>query len=397
MPSTVLHAVPIRAPARLRAIRPAWEELLARSSNREPTSHPAWVLPWWTVFGEQGGRQLASLEIRDGERLVGLVPLVLRPSRHRRVLPFRRLELLATGEAEADESCSDYVGVIAEAGREDEVAKAFVSALARGELGPWDELVGSSMNGASPMPAALARALEAEGMSVSLEQTGVCPYVELPKTWDAYLAALKGNKRSQLKRALRAFEAWAGGPPVIERVSRPEDLEDARATLVRLHAERWQSDGVFGSRHFRAFHDQATRDLLAAGMLDLGAMRVRGEPIAAFYNLRCDGKSQFYQGGRKVDVPDDVRVGVTMHAYLIRGAIEQGLREYDFLAGDSQYKMSLATATRPLVTLRAARPGARESLRTATERAIVLGRAIRESARARRAAVTAKLRAARQA
>ena len=121
-------------------------------------------------------------------------------------------------------------------------------------------------------------------------------------------------------------------------------------------------------------------------------MRVRGEPIAAFYNLRWNGKSYFYQSGRKLDVPDDVRVGVTMHAYLIRAAIEAGLREYDFLAGDSQYKMSLATATRPLVELRAVRPSAVEKLRVATELAIVTAKSARASLQAQRDKLAARVR-----
>jgi pimeloyl-ACP methyl ester carboxylesterase len=59
-----------------------------------------------------------------------------------------------------------------------------------------------------------------------------------------------------------------------------------------------------------------------------------------------------------------------MHAYLIRDAIERRMVEYDFLAGESQYKMSLATATRPLVNLRAVSSGSLEPLRTGTERAV---------------------------
>jgi CelD/BcsL family acetyltransferase involved in cellulose biosynthesis len=389
----MLSPVLIRDPARLRELRAEWEALLARSSNDEPVVHPAWVLPWWDVFGPDGGRALRTLALYDDGRLVGLAPLLSRPHRYRRAIPFRRLEVLASGEDEADETCSDYLGVVAEKGREPDVARALAAALARGEVGKWDELVVPSMNGESPFPALFAQALAAEGMLVSLESSGVCPYVALPTTWDAYLAALKGNKRSQLKKSLRAFEAWAGGPPSIDRVTEIGQLERAKGTLVALHRERWGSDGVFGSARFRSFHDRAMRELLAAGALDLGSISVRGQPIVSFYNLRWNGKSYFYQGGRKLDVPDDVRVGVTMHAYLIRSAIEAGLREYDFLAGDSQYKMSLATATRPLVTLRAARPSAVEALRKASDRGVASARRVRELVRARRGEIEGKVRA----
>src|SRR4029079_3424381 len=100
-------------------------------------------------------------------------------------------------------------------------------------------------------------------------------------------------------------------------------------------------------------------------------------------NFRWNGKLSFYQSGRKLDIPDEVRVGVTMHAYLIRSAIEAGVREYDFLAGASQYKMSLALATRPLVQLRAVRPSLKETARRASDRAYDKYRQLRDKARKR--------------
>jgi CelD/BcsL family acetyltransferase involved in cellulose biosynthesis len=121
--------------------------------------------------------------------------------------------------------------------------------------------------------------------------------------------------------------------------------------------------------------------LLEAGALDLGWLEVRGEPVAAFYNFRWKGKLSFYQSGRRLDVPEDVRVGVAMHAYLLRGAIADGLREYDFLAGASQYKQTFALAERPLVRLRVARSSWLERARRAGERGLDQARRLRERAR----------------
>ena len=379
----MLTAVLIREPADLRSLRPAWEELVARSDGGDVTLDPSWMLSWWDVFGSEGGRELRTLAFYDGERLVGLAPLLSRPHRYRRAIPFRRLEMLGSGELEADETCGDYLGPIAEKGREADVASAFAEALASNVVGPWDELVITAMNGEAALPKLLSAALEARRVGVALEERTVAPYVALPKTFDAYLASLKQNKRAQLRKSLRAFEAWAGGPPVLVRVKNASELAEGKRVLMALHRERWGGDGVFGSAKFRAFHDRLMPDLLAKGALDLGWMSVRDEPVAAFYNFRWNGKLSFYQSGRKLDIPDEVRVGVTMHAYLIQSAIADGLREYDFLAGASQYKMSLALATRPLVELRAVRPSLRETARLAGDRAAHELRGLREKARQR--------------
>jgi CelD/BcsL family acetyltransferase involved in cellulose biosynthesis len=289
--------------------------------------------------------------------------------------------MLGSGEKEADETCGDYLGPIAEKGREADVASAFADALVSNVAGAWDELVLTPMNGDSVLPSLLCEALRSRQVRVALEERSTAPYVPLPKTFDAYLASLKQNKRGQLRKALRAFESWAGGPPVLVRVKSASELAEAKRVLVALHRERWGGDGVFGSAKFRAFHDRVMPELLARGALDLGWMSVRDEPVAAFYNFRLNGKLSFYQSGRKLDIPDEVRVGVTMHAYLIQSAIEDGMREYDFLAGASQYKMSLALATRPLVELRAARDSLRETARLAGDRAAGELRGLREKAR----------------
>lgn len=373
----------ISDPVRLSALRPAWEELLARSSDNELALHPTWLLPWWEVFGTRDRRSLRTLAFSDGGRLVGLAPLLGRRHVYRPGIPFRRLEMLGTGEDTADETCGDYLGVLAEQGREDEVATAFAQSLVSDVGGRWDELVLSSMNGQSPMPAALRRACEACGLGTELEEWSSSAYVPLPKTWDEYLGALKQSKRSQLRKALRAFESWAGGEPRIVRVRSRDEIAEGRRVLMALHSQRWASDGVFASHRFRAFHDRLMPELLDANALDLGWMSVRGEPVAAFYNFRWNGRVLFYQTGRRLDIPDEVRVGVTMHAYLIRAAIEEGLKEYDFMAGVSQYKMSLALATRPLVKLRVVKPSLLESARKASVRGIASAKKAREWARTR--------------
>jgi CelD/BcsL family acetyltransferase involved in cellulose biosynthesis len=115
--------------------------------------------------------------------------------------------------------------------------------------------------------------------------------------------------------------------------------------------------------------------------LDLLWLVVRGEPIAASYNIVFGNKVYFYQSGRRMDVPKTVRPGIAMHALAIQRSIEHGRREYDFLQGASRYKRDLAHASRALVTLRAVAPHLRaravETARMMAERAIARVRARR--------------------
>ncbi len=366
--------------AALEALTPEWEALLARSRHSEPTLSPTWMLSWWRVFGGEGNRALRALAVREGGKLVGLAPLLLRPASYPPGIPFRRLELLASGEDESDETCSDYIGILAAAEHEAAVADALAEAVIECELGSWDELVLPAMNAEGAIPSLLADAFRRHGIAVELSDPAPSPYVALPKTWDEYLERLPSRRRYMVRKSLRDFEAWAGAPPSLVRARTSEELARAQDALYALHRERWSREGkvgVFDSPRFRAFHELVMPELMAKDALWVGTIEAHGEPIAAFYNLVWGGKARFYQSGRKVDLPRQLRPGIVMHACLIRAAIEAGLTEYDFLGGTSRYKTELATAQRPLVTLRAAPASLVETARRTTERAIGQARRIR--------------------
>lgn len=367
-------------PAALERLAPAWSELLARSGSNEPMLSPPWLLTWWRTFGPLGGRRLRAAAFYGEGRLVGLLPLLLRRWWYTPGIPFRRLESLGSGEDEADEVCSEYLSLIAERGADEAVASALATALASGALGGWDELVLQAMNGESAMPELLARALRREALCVEVTPAGLAHYIPLPATFDGYLQQLPSSHRYFINRSLRDFERWASGTAELKAASTLEELASARAVLMALHEERWSADGrpgAFASARFEAFHASLMPELLAAGALELLTLTVRGEPIAALYNIVWNGKVYFYQSGRKLQVPRGVRPGVVAHALAIRRAIERGRREYDLLGGTRRYKLQLALATRPIVQLRAARSELLEAARALVERGVDRARRLR--------------------
>jgi len=373
-------------PADLGRLTPRWRALLARSAHAQPVMTPMWQCAWWNVFGDAERRTPWILTVEDGEALVGMLLLTWRAATHRAGIPVRRLELLGTGEKEADEICSDYGGAIAARGREQEVAAALAATLRHASPNPWDEMRMPSMSAEDPLVPELVTALARNGIVTSIVTSGECPYIPLPRTWDAYLHALGSSRRYAVTRSLRELDKWAGpGGWELRRARTAGELTEGVRVLSELHAERWTSagkSGVFSSERFRRFHEIVMPKLLAGAdgaSLDLSWLVVRGEPIAAAYNVVHGGRLQFYQSGRRIEVPKNVRPGIAMHALAIRTSIDAGLHEYDFLGGASRYKRDLALEARNLVTLRAIAPGLRaravEAARALTERAVARLRA----------------------
>ncbi|MEO6420924.1 MAG: GNAT family N-acetyltransferase [Polyangiaceae bacterium] len=376
--------------AALDALVPAWRELLGRAENPVTAITPLWLGAWWRTFGTVDKRALRALSFWDGERLIGFAPLLARFTRHRGVIPFRRIELVGTGEDEANEICSDYAGVVVEAGSEARVAEALAGALEGPAFATWDELVFDMMDGRSKFPEAFRKALTATGAQVALEQCGGCPYVPLPATFEAYLKKLDTRSRYLVNRALRELDKWAGEDGWrLHRASTVEELATGKRALVDLHREQWAKrgkGGAFAGERFRQFHDEVMLELLRGvdGSLDLLWLTVRDRPVAALYNIVHANVVSLYQSGRTDDVPNGLRIGTAMNALAIRDAIEKGRFEYDFLNGNVQYKRQLSFGDcRPLVTLRAisssARARALEATRKTADALIARARVVRDA------------------
>lgn len=242
------------------------------------------------------------------------------------------------------------------------------------------------MDGEGPMPGLLTAALAGAGLAAECAQTDVATYATLPATWEAYLQALPKKKRYGIVRALRDFDEWAAGAAQLRRATTRPELEEGQRVLAALHNERWGAAGrrgAFRKPRFAAFHAAVLPQLLDVGALELLWLTVRGEPVAAMYNLVWNNKVYFYQCGRKPDAPAGQRLGIVMLAYALRGAVEAGRREFDALGDPSLYKSQVLTATRPLVQVRAVRRTPREWLRRAAGRGIDAARGLRNALRAR--------------
>ena len=174
----------------LRRLELTWRAILEDSSANEPTLSPEWVLTWWEVYGGDRGRRLRCLRMDEGGEPIGLALFSMRTHWYAPAIPFRRLEMLGSGEREVDSVCSDYLNLIARRGHEAEVARRFAEALARGEMGGWDEVVIPLMDGDSVLPHLLrGEALRAVGMLPARRQrerrTSRCPLPGKPilKPW----------------------------------------------------------------------------------------------------------------------------------------------------------------------------------------------------------------------
>jgi CelD/BcsL family acetyltransferase involved in cellulose biosynthesis len=324
-----------------------WSELAASCPERSFFLSPEWIESWLEVFGPVTE---PSLLVFRGDRANSrdAVGICLLGSRRERCgpIPVRRAYLNTAGEDEADEACAEYNATLSRKGWELPVAAALWAHL---KLLSWDEFEARGMMAGDSLEALIAARPE----RVTVRRRNVHSYFvdlrKLDRSPESYLKALSRNTREQVRRSLRLLEQEG---PLAVRVA--SDLAEAMGILeelARLHQARWEArgrSGVFASPRFRDFHRRLIERAFPQGTVHLLQVRAGEQSFAALYNFVLDGKVYFYQSGVRSGLDRRIKPGLAAHICAVSHYLKAGLHEYDFLAGEAQYKQSLSTDSREL-------------------------------------------------
>jgi CelD/BcsL family acetyltransferase involved in cellulose biosynthesis len=361
------------------ALEPAWNRLLEESASNTLTLTYEWLATWWEVFSE--GRELYILLVRDGNELIGIAPMLKRTVQHYGVLPFRRIEFLASGEDEADEICSDYLDFILKRGREQQALDFILRYICEKDT-DWDEILLTDMDGDSLNLAVVKGYCEDSGIKMQQMRDELAIFLPLTKNFEEVVNSLSSSFRRKIRSDRKAFEAYGGEIHLIEN---QEEFEQGFEALVELHQARWMSrggEGVFASEKFTRFHRLFAPKALQNSWLKLYVALKDDKPIAAIYNFVYNRKVHYYQSGFRHENSGLQSPGVLMQAYSIENAIQEGFSEFDFLKGrEGSYKFRWLPQTRRVVQMRLSQARTKEVLYHTTSKVLDGLRNIKKSLR----------------
>jgi Acetyltransferase (GNAT) domain len=368
----MLDVIAIGAAERAR-IREVWCGL-------EAASRPSYFLSWgWVetwLDTLPPSPPVALHVVRRAAAPVAAFFLGGRTEWRHRVLPSRALYWNQTGLGAYDEICIEYNGMV-----HDGTPPPLAEIVARLPAG-WDEIYLRALDAGG----AIARGAEAalDGARLRVDGRKPSPYVDLARVRDAgdYLKLLGGSTRSQIRRAQKLY--GARGKLALDVAASQAQAQAIFDELVALHRRAWGERGEAGAflPFVHAFHRRLIERRFAAGEIQLVRVRAGDATIGCLYNFVWLGDVSFYQSGLAYETDSKLKPGLVCHALAIDHAARAGHRSYDFLAGDSRYKQSLATDARELVWLRLQKPRLRFALEDAA-------RTVRDRVRARRAAAKA--------
>ncbi len=306
-----------------------WAALGARWRDLEQRADPSFFQTWtWTgtLAAERFPDPVLVSATEDG-RTVALA-LFNRVG--------RRLYLGEAGDAERDSPYIEHNGVLAEAGREDELTRACLRAAVR--------LGGLVLSGISVRVLEAVRAVAGQVWIAKASDTPFADLAALRRSGQDVLALCSANTRQQIRRSDRSY-AGRGGLTF----RRAASLAEAHAMLDRmaaLHQAAWQArgrPGSFARPFFGRFHHALLDAGFSRGEVALTAGYAGEALIGVLYNLSARRRVFAYQSGFDyLTAAPHEKPGLTCHHAEIRLALAEGADVYDFLAGDHRYKRSLA-------------------------------------------------------
>ncbi len=315
-------------------IRLQWQELLGRSVVNNLYITPTWQELWWSAF--QNGRSLAGFYLTDGAgQLTALASL----SRYGDNFSF-------VGNSD---TC-DYNDFVIARGTEPEFFPALLDAI---DSGGGRQLDLFSVGEDSPTLAMLPDLARARGYSVDIDEEDVAPRIDLPPTWDDYLAGLSKKDRHELRRKLRRLEGHDNWRWFC--VSDPEEATERADTFLDLMRRSDPAKAEFLTPDREEFFRRLIAATASQGVLRLFFMEMDDKLVATSLCLDYDGVRMLYNSGHDMEYRY-YSVGLLLHALCLRDALEQGYRYFDFLRGNEPYKYRLGGRDHHLyrITLRRA-------------------------------------------
>jgi CelD/BcsL family acetyltransferase involved in cellulose biosynthesis len=167
----------------------------------------------------------------------------------------------------------------------------------------------------------------------------ICPFIDLPDDWDAYLATrLSSNSRQKLRRLLRTLERSA-----TLRITHASSATIERDIKILLHfwKRTWQERKGDRLASILRLNSAMLLRNFADGNVFIPVLWDDRRPLGvlAFFVDQRKKSLLFSIAGRDTDY-QDISPGLLLHAYSIRLAISKGCRIYDFLRGNEPYKYS---------------------------------------------------------
>lgn len=303
------------------------------------TQHSPFIsLSWYASWLTTTENHLHAVSFWRNQQLVGFTTLGV--SRQKRWLPWLTIaHQNQTGIAALDQVWVEDNHILCAAEDHSDCVNALL-ALVFSELNVATLAISMASDETDWLTMAARRGITVTRQEHAAYRTHLSPITN----WDSVLSKLSKNTRYQLRRAWKHTTRTRGTLTVEAAGSAEERLQYLNA-LANWHKERWQHTRE-GSGFSNPAFVQHHQHLLTHYPNQTAILRVKaGETTLGYcYYLLCNTTAYFYCSGINYSLEDVqlLKPGYLVHVMCIMHFAERNFSDYDYLAGDSQYKRSLS-------------------------------------------------------
>ena len=290
---------------------------------------PPWVESWWSVFGRRADLHMCTFYC--GDTPVGVAPLQVDGKNARLI---------------GDADVCDYLDFIAPPGLYRPFFDSLFDYLRRSGITALDLRAQRPDSAFMSAWAESNHRLDCEAICDIEDETYE---LELPDSWDCYLASLRGKDRHEIRRKTRRL--CEAGKVSTRLAAEAKEVEQVMPVFMELFADNRSDKAAFMTDRMSGYFQRLAEAASAEGFLKLLLVELNDHPAAAVmlfdYNrtryLYNNGYAQRYQA---------LSVGHLSKAYSIRDGISSGMQRYDFLKGKEPYKKRLGGKAVPIYSCR---------------------------------------------
>jgi CelD/BcsL family acetyltransferase involved in cellulose biosynthesis len=319
-------------------LRPEWDDLLHRSTSDLIFCTWEWQSIWWKAY--QAG-QLWVITCRDDSgQLVGIGSWFIQHANGERVV--RTVGCV---------DVTDYVDVIVDPAHVDAVYDE-MAAFLKANADAYDRINWCNIPEASPSLARFPEALQQHGLDTEIEFQEVCPVIELPDEWEAYLERLDKKQRHEIRRKLRRAESEATLEWHV--VDHTDDIDAAVEKFLHLmRASHPEKAKFLDNPNNLAFFKAIVPQVHQCGWLKMSFLIINGVPSAAYCDFDYNGRILVYNSGLLPQENAHLSPGIVLLSYNIRDAIANHRHVFDFLRGNETYKYRMGAVDTKVFKLKA--------------------------------------------
>ncbi|MGD2065281.1 MAG: GNAT family N-acetyltransferase [Dehalococcoidia bacterium] len=290
---------------------------------------PMWLKVWWEAFG--GVDELYLRTVRQGEKIIGFAPLMVS-------------EEVASFVGSHD--VSDFLDFAIIAGRERDFFEILLDNLKERGIKKLDL---RPVRPDSTVLTQLVGVAQNRGYEVLCNSDDVSLELDLPDSWNEYLATLKSKQRHEVRRKLRRL--WETNGVEHRCVDVGREVEGYLDVFLKLFSLSKHNKASFMNQKRERFFRSLAKAMAETGLLRLGILQLDKVPAAMTMGFDYDDSHYLYNSAYDPQF-SYLSVGLLCKVLCLKESIERGKRKWNFLKGGEPYKYQLGGQEVPLYSCR---------------------------------------------